>query len=286
MRLASASLAGWRSASIMLMRILICNDDGILAPGIAALYRAVADMGRVDVVAPETSQSAMGHAITVLSPMLVQRVHVNNLFHGWSVDGRPADCVKLAILELMDARPDFVLSGINSGSNTSINVLYSGTVAGAIEAAFFGIPSIAFSLELSAELDFARAGVIARQIFERFAAARPAPGVCLNVNIPALDRGWPVGVQVCSQAVAAMRDKHIRQTDAQGRTIYWLDGRMPDAEEHPESDLSAMRERKIAITPLRFDMTDHARLTDVAGWGWPQTFDDQASRGAVQGATP
>src|SRR5215475_1178467 len=125
------------------MLILVTNDDGILAPGIEALHAAIADLGEVHVVAPETSQSAIGHAISVLTPMSVRRVHVSNAFHGWSVDGRPADCVKLAILELLPRRPDFVLSGINAGVNTGINVLYSGTVAGAAEGAFFNVPSMA-----------------------------------------------------------------------------------------------------------------------------------------------
>lgn len=255
------------------MRILITNDDGIMAPGLSALYQALADLGQVDVVAPETTQSAMGHAISVLTPMLVQRVHVNRLFWGFSVDGKPADCVKLALLELVRPRPDFVVSGINSGANTSINVLYSGTVAGAVEAAFFRIPSIAFSLELSAELDFARAARIARQIFERYAASAPPPGTCLNVNIPALDAGWPRGVRVCPQGTLPMRDHYLSKPDGQGRTIYWLDGRMPDAHEHPDSDLHALAERYVAVTPLRFDMTHHAALKEVAEWSWPATFE-------------
>lgn len=254
------------------MRILLTNDDGILAPGITALYRAVADLGQVDVVAPETTQSAVGHAISVLTPMLVQRVHVNNTFHGWSVDGRPADCVKLALLELLEERPDFVLSGINSGANTSINVLYSGTVAGAVEAAFFGVPAIAFSLELSHELDFRRAGQIARRIFECFAAMRPRPGTCLNVNIPALDAGWPRGVRICPQGTAPMRDHYLKQTDAQGRLIYSLDGRLPDAHDSPFSDLAALYERYVSITPLRFDMTDRPALPELETWNWPQAF--------------
>ena len=125
------------------MRILLTNDDGILAPGIEALYRALADLGDVEVVAPETTQSAVAHAITVLAPMAAHRLNVKNVFEGWSVDGRPADCVKLAMLELLDRPPDFVVSGINAGVNTGINVLYSGTVAGAAEGAFFGVPSAA-----------------------------------------------------------------------------------------------------------------------------------------------
>src|SRR5262249_4471945 len=151
-------------------------------------------------------------AISVLTPMSAQRVHVNNSFHGWSVDGKPADCVKLALLELLEHKPDFVVSGINAGANTAINVLYSGTVAGAVEAAFFGIPSIAYSLQLSQELDFSRAGAIARRIFEQFATAKPARGTCLNVNIPALDRGWPLGVRVCPQGVAPMVDEYHKHT--------------------------------------------------------------------------
>lgn len=256
------------------MRILITNDDGILAPGIEALYRALADLGEVAVVAPETSQSAVGHAITVLAPMSVRRVHVNNVFWGWSVDGRPADCVKLAMLELLDGRPDFVVSGINAGVNTGTNVLYSGTVAGAMEGAFFGVPSMAVSLELSDELDFRRAGVIARRVFETYVSARPDPGTLINVNIPALDQGWPKGVRVCPQSTVPMEDRYIKQTDAQGHTIYTLDGKLPDVSQDPDSDLAAVAEGYVAITPLRFDMTHRGLLGRVAEWGWPQSFDE------------
>jgi len=255
------------------MQILITNDDGILAPGIEALYRAVADLGEVEVVAPESSQSAIGHAITVLSPMLAHRVHVNQRFWGWSVDGRPADCVKLAMLELLKGRPDFVLSGINAGVNTAINVLYSGTVAGAIEGAFFGVPSMAVSLELSDELDFNRAARIARQIFERYAASAPRPGTCLNVNIPSLDQGPPRGVRICPQGTAPMNDYYYKASDPRGRVVYWLDGRFPEIEACPDSDMAAIRERYVAITPLRFDMTDHSLLPQLASWEWPTAFD-------------
>lgn len=254
------------------MKILISNDDGILAPGLAALYHAVADLGDVEVVAPETTQSAMGHAISVLKPLAVRKVHVGQSFYGYSVDGRPADCVKLGLMELMDSKPDFVLSGINAGVNTGMNVLYSGTVAAAAEGAFFGIPSIAFSLELSDELDFTRAGAIARAIFQRFARSKPAGGMCLNVNIPALDGGWPLGVRVCPQSTSQMEDFYTRELHEQGHSIYMLDGRMPDANSHPASDWAAIRERYVAITPLRFDMTDHRILEQVGGWEWPSAF--------------
>lgn len=254
------------------MKILITNDDGIMAPGIEALYRAVADLGQVEVVAPETSQSAVGHAISVRTPMAVRRVHVNGAFHGWSVDGRPADCVKLAMKELLPWKPDFVLSGINAGVNTGINVLYSGTVAGAIEAAFFGVPSIAFSLELSAELDFHRAGAVSRRMFERYAQQKPQAGMCLSINIPALDNGWPKGVRVCQQATASMEDHYVKQRDEHDCVWYYLDGRMPDPTDHVDTDLEAVSAGYVAVTPLRFDMTDRAVMERIEKWGWPAEF--------------
>lgn len=251
------------------MRILITNDDGILAPGIEALYRAVSDLGDVNVVAPETTQSAMGHAITVKTPLSVRRVHVNNAFWGHAVDGRPADCVKLGILELIDSRPDFVLSGINAGANTAINVLYSGTVAGAVEGAFFGIPAMAFSLELSDELNFRAAGKIARALFQTFVASKPGRGVVWNVNIPALDDGAPKGVRACPQATIQMQDAYIKQKDAAGRELYFLDGRMPMHHDCPNTDLEAMYEGYVAVTPLRFDLTDYDQLQRILGTNWP-----------------
>ncbi len=255
------------------MRILLVNDDGILAAGLEGLYHAVRDLGDVEVVAPETSQSAVGHAITVLSPMAVQRVHVNNAFWGWSVDGRPADCVKLALIELLGWRPDFVLSGINHGANTGVNVLYSGTVAGAAEGAFFGVPSIAFSLELSHELDFHRAGRVARAVFQQFAAAKPPPGMCLNVNIPALDQGWPLGVRCCAQGKVNMQEHYLKSVGSDGRAIYRLDGRLPDHDHSPNNDLMAIRERYVAVTPLHFNLTDRSMLGEVESWKWPGSFE-------------
>ncbi len=255
------------------MRILLTNDDGILAPGIEALYRALENLGRVEVVAPDTTQSAIAHAITVLAPMAAHRVLVNNTFEGWSIDGRPADCVKLAMLELLERRPDFVVSGINAGINTGINVLYSGTVAGAAEGAFFGVPSMAISLELSENLDFQRAARIARIIFKHYVAAQPPPGTCLNVNIPALDDGWPKGIRVCPQGVVPMNDKYHKQIDPRGRPIFWLDGAMPDQDTCPDTDLEAVMERYVAITPLKFDVTDREMLPKVAQWDWPEGFE-------------
>lgn len=249
------------------------NDDGILAPGIEALVQAVADLGSVDVVAPEDSQSGVGHAISVLKPLVVRRVHVNNVFHGWSVGGRPADCVKLAMIELLDARPDLILSGINAGANTGVNVLYSGTVAGAMEGALFGVTSIAFSLELSDELDFRRAGRVARVVLDHILAAGPTPGTCLSVNMPALNRGWPRGVRCCAQAPVNWEEHYTKQSDGAGQTIYWLDGRLPAHDGFPDTDLAAVRAGYVAVTPLRPDRTDRPQLRTIASWSWPAAFE-------------
>lgn len=254
------------------MRILITNDDGIFAPGLEALYQAVADLGHVDVVAPDDSQSATGHAISVLKPMLVRHVHVNNVFHGWSVAGRPADCVKLAMLELLDQRPDFVLSGINAGANAGINVLYSGTIAGAMEAALFNVPSIAFSLQLSDEMDFHLAGRIARSMFERFVDSSPPNDTCLSINIPALDKGIPRGVRCCPQAPVSWDENYHKEQDPDGNTIYWLDGRLGDHADCPNTDLAAIREDYVAVTPLRADLTARDRIENVTNWSWPDDF--------------
>ncbi len=254
------------------MRILITNDDGILAPGLEALYQAVADLGQVDVVAPHDAQSGIGHAISVLTPLLVRRVHIGHAFYGWSVAGRPADCVKLAMIELLNERPDYVLSGINAGANAGVNVLYSGTIAGAVEGALFGVPSLAFSLELSDELDFQKAGRVARLVFEHVIAAQPPAGTCLSVNIPALDRGWPRGVRCCRQAPVNWEEHYEKTIDSEARAIYWLNGRLPDHDRCPDSDLAAVRDGYVAITPLRADLTDRQQLGQVSRWSWPASF--------------
>jgi 5'-nucleotidase len=254
------------------MRILITNDDGIFAPGIEALVRAVADLGEIHVVAPEDSQSAVGHAISVQKPMLVRRVHVNNCFHGWSVAGRPADCVKLAMIELLPERPDLVLSGINAGANAGVNVLYSGTIAGAVEGALFGVTAIAFSLQLSDEMDFHRAGRVARTLVEHTLAAKPTPGTCLSINIPALDRGEPRGVRCCAQAPVSWEEHYVKQPDGEGGMIYWLNGRLPQHAGHPDSDLDALHEGYVAVTPLRGNMTFTEQLDTISRWRWPTTL--------------
>src|SRR3954468_6224505 len=170
------------------MLILLTNDDGIFAPGIVAMYRELTKLGEVHVIAPETVQSAAGHGITISAPLLTNQMTVEDTFTGIAVDGRPADCVKLAIAKLLPRAPDLVVSGMNSGTNVGINVIYSGTVAAAIEAAFLGLPSIAVSLLLKNPIpvDYARAAIFARESIEQVLKAGLAKGQVANINIPAL----------------------------------------------------------------------------------------------------
>src|SRR5688572_432806 len=173
------------------MLILLTNDDGIQAPGLVAMYRELVRLGEVHVVAPETVQSAAGHGITLTTPLLTSRVTVENGFTGTAVDGRPADCVKLAVAKILPRAPDLVVSGINSGANVGINVIYSGTVAAAIEAAFLGLPAVAVSLYIRRDvpIDYARTAHFSRLTIERMLEAGLKPGQVASVNVPPLQPG-------------------------------------------------------------------------------------------------
>jgi 5'-nucleotidase len=253
------------------MRILFTNDDGIAAPGLAAVVSAFRDLGPSDVVAPEHAQTGVGHGITVGRPVTVRRMPFADARAAWAVDGRPADCVRLAVLELLECRPDFVISGINAGLNTGMYTLYSGTVAAAAEAAvFFRIPALAISLECSAEMNYALAARIARRIFDAAVAARAGAGLCLNVNIPVLRGGPPPGVRVCHRDPTTVERRFRREVDAQGRQVFWFDGGDPDKTGHPGSDTAAIRDGHVAVTPLTFSSSDQTLLDQVATWSWPE----------------
>jgi 5'-nucleotidase len=249
------------------MRILLVNDDGILAPGLAALHAAVRDMGEVHVVAPDSPQSAAGRSLTLHAPIFCQEVHVGGAFWGWGVAGRPVDCVKLAIRELVPHRPDLVLSGINAGANVGVNVYYSGTVAAAAEGALMGLPSVAFSLDSGGEFDFVRAGRYCRIVLDRLLAVPMEPGELINVNIPELRGQEPRGIQVLPQSTAAISESYIRQ-EQDGKLIF----RMTDQYEHgPQdsaTDVTAIAEGYITVTPLQSDMTNRTRLGQLAGFDW------------------
>src|SRR5260221_10499575 len=204
------------------MRILLTNDDGIHAPGLRALRKELQTLGEVTVVAPAGEQSAVGHSVTLLTPLIIQEISDAGEFIGWAVEGRPADCVKLALLELLPEKPDLIVSGLNAGSNAGINVLYSGTVAAAFEGAFIGITSIAVSLEYTKpKLDFPKAAAVAWKVIEQIMAHKPAPGTLFNVNIPSLDNGPVRGVKTVPQNAMGYLETFDRRTDPRGRIYFW-----------------------------------------------------------------
>jgi 5'-nucleotidase len=247
------------------MRILATNDDGIMAPGLLAMRRALAELGEVTVVAPMTGQSAVGHSISVTEPVICHRMDLGGGVEGFGIEGSPADCVKLGLLELLPEPVDLVASGINLGANTGINVLYSGTVAAAIEGAFSGVPSVAVSLEASDELDFDGAAEIALRLIRRLTDCGLGAGSVININLPDLSAGPPQGVRVVPQSLKGWTEKWDRRKDPRGRTYYWIYGD-PEAEaDGSETDAAALADRYVTVTPLRFDLTDRSRLADLQG---------------------
>jgi 5'-nucleotidase len=251
------------------MRILLTNDDGVYAPGLRALRLALMRLGEVTVVGPATEQSGVGHSITLLSPLLVQEVlDEQQKPMGWAVEGRPADCMKLALMELLPERPHLVVSGLNTGSNAGINVLYSGTVAAAVEGSFFRCTSIAVSLEYTKPkpLDYPRAARIAVQVIEQILANKPREGSLFNVNIPSLEKGPVRGVRIVPQNVAPYIESYDRRVDPRGRVYFWNKPDFSCPEPHPDTDVSALAESYVTVTPLHFDLTQHAMLDEMQRW--------------------
>ncbi len=248
------------------MRILISNDDGIHAPGIAALYEALRPVGELYVVAPESERSAVGHAITVYDPLKTKRIHKNGEWFGYAVDGTPADCVKLALTTLLEHPPDLVVSGINLGPNTGISVLYSGTVSAATEGTILGIPSIAFSLGSFTKPCWSTAQQVARKIVERVATDGLPADTLLNVNIPNRPAEELRGIRVTRMGRSRYIETFERRTDPRGNTYYWMDGDMRLLEDPADTDIQALEEGFVSLTPIGFDMTQHHALSHIAPW--------------------
>jgi len=236
------------------------------------MYRELTKLGDVTVVAPETVQSATGHGITMATPLLTSRVRVEDTFEGVAVDGRPADCVKLAINQLCAGEPpDLVVSGMNSGTNVGINVIYSGTVAAAIEAAFLGLPAVAVSLYLKSdvETDYARSAVYARRTIEKILATGLQKGQVATMNVPALHRGEePRGIKIVRQCTRPWVDTYERRKDPRGRDYFWNTSVFKLVETEGDTDVAALKEGWITVTPLQFDLTDHALARKWQGGDW------------------
>jgi 5'-nucleotidase len=246
------------------MNILATNDDGIHAPGLAALYQELCSLGKVTVVAPESEQSAVGHAISLSQPLRVRQMAVDGGVTGWAVSGTPADCVKIAFAELLPQLPDLVVSGINLGPNVGINVLYSGTVSAATEASILGVRALAFSLNTYKNADFRRIAPLAGQILARLLAWPGwTPNICLNVNLPDLPPDQVQGVRFTRQDVGPLVEHFERRVDPRERIYYWLaeinDRQAPDL----TTDFGALAAGYVSITPIHHDLTHYPSLDDL-----------------------
>ncbi|MBM4037861.1 MAG: 5'/3'-nucleotidase SurE [Planctomycetes bacterium] len=243
------------------MRILLTNDDGINAPGLAALRKAVSDLGDVTVVAPDTERSGVAHSITLAQPLRIRRIYHGDEFFGFGINGAPADCVKLACREILPALPELLLSGMNLGANVAINVLYSGTVAAAIEGAMLSIPSVAFSLAETERPDFDEAARIAREVLALILADGVPERTVLNVNIPGIPRAALKGIRVTHQSRTAYHELYEKRVDPWGREYFWITGEMTrDFEREPDSDLRALKDGYVSVTPVHFDVTHYGAI--------------------------
>ncbi|MBU0519438.1 5'/3'-nucleotidase SurE [bacterium] len=242
------------------MRILLCNDDGIHAPGLKALVDEIQKIADVDVVAPAREQSAMGHAITMTDPLRAEEYYRNGDFFGWAASGTPADCVKLALFALFDQYPDMVISGINQGSNTGINTIYSGTVSAATEGRINGIPSFAISLTSYRSTNFGPAARFAARLTLKLKDLDLPKGVFLTVNVPDLPEEEIKGVKFTRQGLAVYEEVYHRRTDPKGRTYFWLDGERAKEADDPSIDERAIRAGYISITPVHYDLTHYPSL--------------------------
>jgi 5'-nucleotidase len=250
--------------------ILLTNDDGIYAPGLAALYRELQRLGEVTVVAPESEQSAVGHSISLITPLRVKEVSLNGGVEGSAVSGTPADCVKIALAELLPGPPDLVVSGINLGPNVGINVLYSGTVSAATEAAILGVPGVAFSLNsYDQSADFATAARLARELLEKLQGwAAWTNGVCLNVNLPALPREEVKGVRITRQDTGPLVEHFERRVDPRRHVYYWLAAINARPAPAPDTDYGALAQGYVSVTPIHHDLTDYRSLNDLQTLKW------------------
>lgn len=250
--------------------ILVTNDDGITAPGLRALIRFMKDLGDVVVVAPDSPQSGKGHAITLDNTLFSAKITVDKddgAPQEYSCSGTPADCVKLGLQVILDRRPDICVSGINHGSNSSINVIYSGTMSAAIEAGIEGIPAIGFSLlDYSWDADFEQAGTAIKKIVTASLKQGMPIGVVLNVNIPKLSKEKFKGIKICRQARANWKEKFDQRTSPTGKDYYWLTGEFELLDKGEDTDEWALANGYISVVPTKFDLTAHHAIQELNTW--------------------
>lgn len=250
------------------MQILLTNDDGIFAPGLAAIYKELVKLGNVIVVAPADSRSGASHSVTFHRPLVCNKVDINGRFSGFSIQGSPADCVKLACMQLCKDPIDLLVAGINNGANAGINIYYSGTVAAAMEAAFLKIPAVAMSLateEHEEPMDFEKAAEHCAKTLKKLLPLQS--GDVININIPQLSKGPPRGVKVVPQSTEGFHESYIRQKNEQGQTVFQLSGG-PHRAENSTTDTTALADGFITITALAPGMTNHEKTHHLKKLKW------------------
>lgn len=248
--------------------ILVCNDDGYRARGIQELSLLASEFGEVVVVAPVNAQSGMSHAVTLNHPIRLKSSEMNNSFAAYACSGTPADCIKIALNQILDRKPDLVLSGINHGSNASVSLFYSGTVAAAIEACMNGIPSIAFSVDdHSPDADFRLAAQYASPIIQKILESGLPTGTCLNINFPRISPEECKGIRICRQTIGVWKEEFEKRTDPQGHDYFWLTGEFSNDEPLAEdTDEWALTHHYGAIVPVSVDLTDYAAMEALKLW--------------------
>ena len=239
--------------------ILITNDDDITSKGIRSLVEAVKGLGKVVVVAPDKPQSGMGHAITIGTPLRMNKLSIFGDVEAWQTSGTPVDCVKLAVDKILHRKPTICLSGINHGANHSINVIYSGTMSAAMEASIESIPSIGFSLmDYKADADFEGAKkVVHRMVSELLSQKEIDKHLLLNVNIPAIPYHKLKGIKVCKQAYAKYDEAFDERIDPQGKKYYWLTGEFKNFDRSKDTDVWALKNNYVSVVPVQFDLTNY-----------------------------
>jgi 5'-nucleotidase len=251
------------------MHILVTNDDGIDSPGIAALAASMKRLGTVSIVAPDQQQSAVGHALTVASPLRATAVHRDGDVYGFAVSGTPADCVKLAVSTLLPSRPDIVVSGINHGSNASVNAIYSGTVSAATEGTLMGIPSMAVSVAtFDPSHDMSLAADIAYRVAAQLREMKLPHGTLLNVNVPTCAALECKGIRVTRQGQSVWNDRYDVRKDPMGREYYWLTGEFVPVREVEDADDLLVQQGWATVTPLHYELTNFDVFRQLKESGW------------------
>lgn len=248
------------------MRILVSNDDGIDSRGIFELAQGLKEIGEVTVVAPLSEQSAAGHSITMKDPLRVIRFYKNGDFFGYAVEGTPADCVKMGIRNIMPEPPDIVVSGINHGSNTASNIIYSGTVSAAREATLMDVPAIAMSQTSHFAKDFTFAAKVAKALVTKTIEKGIPSGTLLNVNVPDVPEHEIKGIKITRQGLAKWSDKYESRVDPMGKEYFWLTGELIDDDVNEDNDQLAITKKYVSVTPVKIDWTDHETREAMNSW--------------------